>query len=190
MAVTYFSNSRFVGRYTQKGELIIETPYEGEPAQPLQGGLVARPARLSDYCPPLVPGVDYHDHPNLFCHLLDRLTFTIKNKLPMSEKKKIPQFSGTLLIEDPPYLVLTDKGPWNVHPSLTNAVEELIKAMKEWHILPGEKIQTWRLVYYDTQGVLDEILLDEDNNFDGFNILTQEERDEIEQRIKSEKYSG
>lgn len=60
-------------------------------------------------------------------------------------------------------LVLIDVGPWNIHPSVTNDAENVVRRLLEsGDLKPGQ-----RLMYYDSEGNLDEILI-ADGQFAGF----------------------
>ncbi len=90
-------------------------------------------------------------------------------------------------------LVIRDLGPWDRHPSVTNAVEEVVKGLVEsgrltscsrcgcsWRpgsatcseACDGRPVER-KLLYYDSEGVLDEIVV-EKGVFSGFAILPQD----------------
>lgn len=52
-------------------------------------------------------------------------------------------------------LVIRDLGPWDRHPSVTNAAEEVVVRLVESGELHGGQ----RLFYYDSEGDLDEIVV-------------------------------
>lgn len=59
-------------------------------------------------------------------------------------------------------LVLEDVGPWDKHPTITNDVEEVVRRVAPY--LKGR-----RLFYYDSEGQLDELLVDhKTGEFAGF----------------------
>ena len=68
-------------------------------------------------------------------------------------------------VHDPskPPLIVRDMGPWDHYPTITNAAEELVAHLFRINSLhPGR-----RLLYYDSEGQLDEILI-KDGRFAGF----------------------
>ena len=64
--------------------------------------------------------------------------------------------------QDAEKIVLTDIGPWNVHPSVTNAAEDVVAEM-----LPA--LNGRRLFYYDSEGELAELKI-KDGEFAGFGL--------------------
>ena len=61
-------------------------------------------------------------------------------------------------------LVIRDLGPWDQHPSVTNDAEGVVAELHLRGLLPADR----RLLYYDSEGQLDEILLDAAGCFAGF----------------------
>lgn len=60
-------------------------------------------------------------------------------------------------------LTIKDVGPWDIFPSVTNSAEEVVEdLLTTGFLMPG-----MQLFYYDSEGVLDEILIME-NRFAGF----------------------
>lgn len=60
-------------------------------------------------------------------------------------------------------LTIKDLGPWNQFPSVTNDAENVVAILMARGLLkPGQ-----RLLYYDSYGVLDELLV-KDGKFAGF----------------------
>lgn len=60
-------------------------------------------------------------------------------------------------------LVIRDIGPWDQHPTITNDAEHVVERLIiDGHLPPGR-----RLFYYDSEGDLGELLI-EDNRFAGF----------------------
>lgn len=56
------------------------------------------------------------------------------------------------IVEDTPEkLVIQDVGPWDSHPTITNAAEETVR-----QLAPG--LGKRRLFYYDSEGQLDELV--------------------------------
>jgi len=60
-------------------------------------------------------------------------------------------------------LVIKDVGPWDQHPSVTNDAENVVRSLVAQGHLPEGR----RLLYYDSDGRLDEILV-KDGQFVGF----------------------
>ena len=71
---------------------------------------------------------------------------------------KDPNFVITEDTED--RLVIRDTGPWDTYPTVTNAVERVVEILAP--VLSGR-----RLEYYDSEGVLDQIIV-RDGKFGGF----------------------
>ncbi len=52
-------------------------------------------------------------------------------------------------------LVIRDLGPWDVRPTVTNDVENVVRGLvRSGWLKPG-----YRLFYYDSEGALDEIVV-------------------------------
>lgn len=64
----------------------------------------------------------------------------------------------------PDVLVIRDVGPWDQFQSVTNAAECVVLSLQA----AGELHNGQRLVYYDSENELAEILLNEDGCFAGF----------------------
>jgi len=60
-------------------------------------------------------------------------------------------------------LVIKDVGPWDQHPTVTNDAENVVQSLVAQGYLPGGR----RLLYYDSDGRLDELLV-KDGQFVGF----------------------
>lgn len=60
-------------------------------------------------------------------------------------------------------VVVRDIGPWDQYPTITNAPEELVSFM----FRNGQLTHGRRLLYYDSEGQLDEIVV-KDGRFAGF----------------------
>lgn len=61
------------------------------------------------------------------------------------------------------FLVLRDIGPWDKHMTITNAADEVVSDLIDQGLLnDGQK-----LLYYDTENNLDEIII-ENKKFKGF----------------------
>lgn len=58
--------------------------------------------------------------------------------------------------------ILRDKGPWTVHPTITNDVEWVVHALANLGLKDGQQV-----FYFDSEGMLDEIL-HEGGRFKGF----------------------
>lgn len=69
------------------------------------------------------------------------------------------------IIQDhpPSPLVIRDVGPWDRHPTVTNDAEWVVEALVAQGRLPNGR----RLWYYDSEGRLDEIIV-QDGRFAGF----------------------
>ncbi len=68
-----------------------------------------------------------------------------------------------ILGSDPNLIIIRDVGPWDQHPSVTNDAENVVRELVAKGLLtPGR-----RLFYYDSDGILDEILI-KDGAFAGF----------------------
>lgn len=61
------------------------------------------------------------------------------------------------------HLVIRDVGPWDAHRSVTNDAENVVRRLYEQRFLADGR----RLLYYDSDGSLDEIL-HESGRFIGF----------------------
>ncbi len=70
------------------------------------------------------------------------------------------------VVEDQPGqpLVIRDLGPWDEHPTITNDAEGVVAELHLSGHLPADR----RLFYHDSEGSLDEILLDAAGCFAGF----------------------
>lgn len=70
-----------------------------------------------------------------------------------------------VIIRDEPFrpLVIRDVGPWNMFSTVTNVAETVVAEL----ICAGKLPSGRRLLYYDSEGHLDEILV-RDGLFDGF----------------------
>ena len=60
-------------------------------------------------------------------------------------------------------LVLRDVGPWDLHLTITNNAEEVVKELAGMGLLPNGRA----LHYYDSRGELDQLLV-RDGAFAGF----------------------
>jgi len=68
-------------------------------------------------------------------------------------------------------LVIRDVGPWDQHPSVTNDAEAVVQhLLQTGELRPGE-----RLLYYDSEGDLSELLI-ENGAFAGFKAISRYER--------------
>jgi hypothetical protein len=63
-------------------------------------------------------------------------------------------------------LVIRDVGPWDQFPTVTNAAEAVIEELTRKGLLSGGR----RLLYFDSEGSLDEILISSDGHFQGFQV--------------------
>lgn len=68
-----------------------------------------------------------------------------------------------ILKEEGNRIVIRDVGPWDQHPSVTNDAENVVQILTAQSHLPEGR----RLLYYDSDGRLDEILV-KDGQFIGF----------------------
>jgi hypothetical protein len=67
-------------------------------------------------------------------------------------------------------LVINDTGPWNIHLTVTNDIDNVIeKLFQEGLLVPGK-----RLKYYDSEGTLTEVIIKE-RKFAGY-ILNWEKK--------------
>jgi hypothetical protein len=60
-------------------------------------------------------------------------------------------------------LYIRDLGPWDKYPTVTNDAENVVRRLQGMGLLPKGR----RLYYYDSEGILDEILV-KDGTFAGF----------------------
>lgn len=60
-------------------------------------------------------------------------------------------------------LVIRDIGPWDKHMTITNGAEDVVEQL----VAEGKLPEGRRLLYYDSEGELDEILV-KDGKFAGF----------------------
>jgi hypothetical protein len=58
------------------------------------------------------------------------------------------------------YVLLRDVGPWDKYMTITNAAEQVVAALTKW-------LGSRRLLYYDSEGELTELLV-KDGHFTGF----------------------
>jgi hypothetical protein len=70
-----------------------------------------------------------------------------------------------IVSDEPTYVVIRDIGPWDKHPTVTNAAEGVVARLAP--ALAGEYNENRRLFYYDSNGQLDEMLVDH-GRFAGF----------------------
>lgn len=76
---------------------------------------------------------------------------------------RIPNYSVVKEDPDKLFIIIRDIGPWDKYPSVTNGAEDVVESLvRSGRLLPG-----WRLFYYDTEGILDELLV-KDGKFAGF----------------------
>lgn len=71
-------------------------------------------------------------------------------------------------------LIIADVGPWDKHPTVTNDAENVVQAL-----LP--KLRTRRLLYYDSDGELGELLV-KDDKFAGFGFVVRQQSPEGDAR--------
>lgn len=64
-------------------------------------------------------------------------------------------------------LVIRDVGPWRLHPTVTNSAEQVVDRLRRAGLLADDQ----QLLYYDSDGVLDEITHDA-GRFTGFRFVT------------------
>lgn len=64
------------------------------------------------------------------------------------------------------HVVIRDLGPWDRHPTITNDAAWVVQQLID-ETLPGPDDQHRKLLYYDSQGDLDEIVIQE-GKFSGF----------------------
>ncbi len=75
----------------------------------------------------------------------------------------------SILVDNPPEpLLIQDVGAWHIHPTITNDAENVVLGLVHLGLLPAGR----RLLYYDSDGRLDEIRV-EDGRFAGFIPLPQ-----------------
>jgi hypothetical protein len=82
-----------------------------------------------------------------------------------TERKGGNRSAQFVIIEDDPPrpLKIRDVGPWTEHPSVTNDAEAVVRRLAGEGRLP----QGRRLLYYDSEGKLDELVV-KDGRFSGF----------------------
>lgn len=68
-----------------------------------------------------------------------------------------------LACSDDAPLVIRDLGPWDQHPTVTNDAEGVVARLFRDGLIPGRR----RLLYFDSDGNLDELLHD-GGKFAGF----------------------
>lgn len=83
---------------------------------------------------------------------------------------KLPSYEIVRCETDDKTLVLTDVGPWDVFPTITNGAEVLLA-----HLMATGIVQGRRILYYDSEGELTE-LLHRDGRFVGFAPCVEAER--------------
>lgn len=71
---------------------------------------------------------------------------------------KTPNFE--IVKETKELVLIRDLGPWECFPTITNGAEEVVAAL-------APKLNGRRLEYYDSEGVRDQLLV-EDGRFAGF----------------------
>ena len=69
-------------------------------------------------------------------------------------------------------LYIRDVGPWDRFPTVTNDAEAVVEYLQTHRLLEGNR----RLLYRDSEGMWDEILVN-DGRFAGFRIVVQDEGD-------------
>lgn len=69
-------------------------------------------------------------------------------------------------------LIIRDVGPWDRFFTITNAAEQVVEELRAKGHLPDGR----RLLYYDSEGNLDEILI-KDGKFDEFKPYRKGEKD-------------
>lgn len=71
--------------------------------------------------------------------------------------------SYTIMNSTAARLTIRDDGPWDQHPTVTNAAEDVVRELIEsGDLKPGQ-----RLFYYDSEGEYDELLV-HNGHFAGF----------------------
>lgn len=68
-------------------------------------------------------------------------------------------------------LIIRDLGPWDMYKTITNAPEAVVHELVKRGVLPDGR----RLLYYDSEGVLDELVM-KDGKFKEFRFV-QESRE-------------
>ena len=71
--------------------------------------------------------------------------------------------SYSVLQKDPRKLVIQDKGPWDQHPTVTNAAETVVAELA----MSGQ-LDNRHLVYIDSEGDWGELKHDGNGTFTGF----------------------
>lgn len=72
-------------------------------------------------------------------------------------------------------LVIADVGPWDQFLSVTNDAENVVREL----VASGRLPEGRRLLYYDSAGYLDEILI-KNGELDGFMFIPKEEQSNYE----------
>lgn len=75
----------------------------------------------------------------------------------------------TIVSKTEKVLVIKDEGPWHTYRTVTNDVEFVVSYLHRQGHLP----EGCRLLYYDSGGGLDEIMVQE-GKFGGFNFFPEE----------------
>lgn len=71
------------------------------------------------------------------------------------------------------FLVIRDIGPWSQHPTVTNDAEWVVQDLHAKRVLPVGR----RLLYYDSDRHMDELLHDGHGCFVGYKFLLQGQKE-------------
>ena len=82
-----------------------------------------------------------------------------------------PNFILLAKDEEHKILYIKDVGPWDQYPTVTNGAEDVVASLINAHILEDG----YRLLYYDSDDILDELLV-ENGAFAGFAPGPREEK--------------
>lgn len=88
---------------------------------------------------------------------------------------KLPNFKIEMSRQDG--LIIRDLGPWDQYPTITNSAKELVTHLANHNALPPGR----QLLYYDSDGNVDEICHDGNGNFTGFRFITPQQERKINQ---------
>ena len=71
-----------------------------------------------------------------------------------------------ILRDNPNYMLIKDIGPWDMHQTVTNGAEQVVKELVR-------RLDGRRLVYIDSEGERDEIIITDDGKFAGFRVYSR-----------------
>jgi hypothetical protein len=86
----------------------------------------------------------------------------------------------TVIADDPLVMVIRDIGPWDDHPTITNAAESVVEQLAP--SLNGEYNEKRRLLYFDSLGELSELKV-QNGRFAGFAPATKTDHEKYDHRL-------